>query len=49
MGFEYIGKPAAALGKGDKGADLAVMMKHWIRMSWLAATAPRSGQTLRVS
>jgi thioredoxin reductase len=29
-GFEYIGKPAAALGKGDKGADLAVMMKHWI-------------------
>ena len=29
-GFEYAGKPAAALGKGDKGADLAVMMKHWI-------------------
>lgn len=29
-GFEYVGKPVAALGKGDKGADLAVMMKHWI-------------------
>lgn len=29
-GFEHVGKPAAALGKGDKGADLAVMMKHWI-------------------
>jgi thioredoxin reductase len=29
-GFEYAGKPVAALGKGDKGADLAVMMKHWI-------------------
>jgi thioredoxin reductase len=28
-GFEYVGKPVAALGKGDKGADLAVMMKHW--------------------
>jgi len=29
-GFEYAGKPVAAYGKGDKGADLAVMMKHWI-------------------
>ena len=29
-GFEYAGKPVAALGKGDKGADLAIMMKHWI-------------------
>ena len=29
-GFEYAGKPVAAFGKGDKGADLAVMMKHWI-------------------
>jgi thioredoxin reductase len=29
-GFEYSGKPVAAYGKGDKGADLAVMMKHWI-------------------
>jgi thioredoxin reductase len=29
-GFEYAGKPMAALGTGDKGADLAVMMKHWI-------------------
>jgi thioredoxin reductase len=29
-GFEYAGKRVAALGKGDKGADLAVMMKHWI-------------------
>ena len=29
-GFEYAGKPVAALGKGDKGAELAVMMKHWI-------------------
>lgn len=29
-GFEYAGKSVAALGKGDKGADLAVMMKHWI-------------------
>jgi thioredoxin reductase len=29
-GFEYAGKPVAALGQGDKGADLAVMMKHWI-------------------
>lgn len=28
-GFEYAGKKVAALGKGDKGADLAVMMKHW--------------------
>jgi thioredoxin reductase len=29
-GFEYSGKPVAALGKGDKGADLAVMMRHWM-------------------
>src|SRR6478672_1336549 len=29
-GFEYAGKPVAAFGKGDKGAELAVMMKHWI-------------------
>lgn len=28
-GFEYAGKPVAAYGKGDKGADLAIMMKHW--------------------
>lgn len=28
-GFEYVGKRAAAYGKGDKGADLAIMMKHW--------------------
>ena len=29
-GFEYAGRPVAAYGKGDKGADLAIMMKHWI-------------------
>ncbi|WP_165421388.1 NAD(P)/FAD-dependent oxidoreductase [Bradyrhizobium sp. Leo170] len=29
-GFEYAGKPVAAFGKGDEGADLAVMMKHWM-------------------
>lgn len=29
-GFEYAGKPVAAYGKGDKGADLAIMMKHWM-------------------
>jgi thioredoxin reductase len=29
-GFEYAGKPVAALGEGDKGTELAVMMKHWI-------------------
>lgn len=29
-GFEYAGKAVAAYGKGDKGADLALMMKHWI-------------------
>jgi thioredoxin reductase len=29
-GFEYAGKPVAAYGKGDKGADLAVMMKYWM-------------------
>jgi thioredoxin reductase len=28
-GFEYSGKALAAYGKGDKGVDLAVMMKHW--------------------
>lgn len=28
-GYEYAGKPVAAYGKGDKGADLAIMMKHW--------------------
>jgi thioredoxin reductase len=28
-GFEYAGKGVAAYGKGDKGADLAIMMKHW--------------------
>lgn len=28
-GFEYAGKPLAAYGKGDKGGDLAIMMKHW--------------------
>jgi thioredoxin reductase len=30
-GFEYVGKPVAAFGKGDKGADLGIMMKHWIQ------------------
>jgi thioredoxin reductase len=29
-GFEYSGKTVAAYGKGDKGADLAIMMKHWM-------------------
>ncbi|MBT1515750.1 NAD(P)/FAD-dependent oxidoreductase [Bradyrhizobium sp. SRL28] len=29
-GFEYVGKPVAAFGEGDKGAELAIMMKHWI-------------------
>src|SRR6185295_6834491 len=29
-GFEYAGKPVVAYGKGDKGAELAVMMKHWM-------------------
>ena len=29
-GFEYAGKPVAAYGKGDKGVELAVMMKHWM-------------------
>ena len=29
-GFEYAGKPVAAYGKGDKGAELGIMMKHWI-------------------
>jgi len=29
-GFEYAGKPVAAYGKGDKGAELAIMMKYWI-------------------
>ncbi|WP_024576537.1 MULTISPECIES: NAD(P)/FAD-dependent oxidoreductase [unclassified Afipia] len=28
-GFEYSGKKVAAYGSGDKGADLAIMMKHW--------------------
>jgi thioredoxin reductase len=30
-GFEYAGKPVAAYGKGDKGAELAVAMKHWVQ------------------
>jgi len=29
-GFEYAGKPVAAFGKGDKAAELAIMMKHWM-------------------
>ncbi|HEU0145274.1 MAG TPA: NAD(P)/FAD-dependent oxidoreductase [Bradyrhizobium sp.] len=29
-GFEYVGKRVAAYGKGDKGAELAIMMKHWM-------------------
>jgi thioredoxin reductase len=29
-GFEYLGKAVAAYGRGDKGAELAVMMKHWM-------------------
>ena len=29
-GFEYAGKPVAAYGRGDKGAELAVMMKYWM-------------------
>jgi thioredoxin reductase len=29
-GFEYKDRPVAAYGKGDKGADLAIMMKYWI-------------------
>jgi thioredoxin reductase len=30
-GYEYAGKTVVALGKGDRGVDLAIMMKHWIR------------------
>lgn len=29
-GFEYAGKPVAAFGKGDKGAELAIAMKQWM-------------------
>lgn len=29
-GFEYRGKTVAAYGKGDKGAELGLMMRHWI-------------------
>jgi thioredoxin reductase len=29
-GFEYAGKQVAAYGKADKGAELAIMMKHWM-------------------
>ncbi|MBR0719032.1 NAD(P)/FAD-dependent oxidoreductase [Bradyrhizobium liaoningense] len=29
-GLEYAGKPVAAYGKGDRGAELAIMMKHWV-------------------
>lgn len=28
-GFEYAGRRVAAYGKGDKAADLAIMIKHW--------------------
>jgi thioredoxin reductase len=28
-GFEYADKPIAAFGDGDKGAALALMMRHW--------------------
>jgi thioredoxin reductase len=30
-GFEYAGKPVAAYGKNDKGAELALMMNHWMQ------------------
>lgn len=30
-GYEYAGKTVVALGKGERGVDLAIMMKHWIR------------------
>jgi thioredoxin reductase len=30
-GFEYAGEPLAAYGKGDKAAELAVAMKHWMQ------------------
>jgi thioredoxin reductase len=30
-GYEYADKAVAAYGPGDKGADLAVMMKHWVK------------------
>jgi thioredoxin reductase len=29
-GFEYRGKAVAAYGKGDKGAELGIMMQHWV-------------------
>ena len=29
-GFEYKGKAVAAYGKGDKGAELGLMMRHWM-------------------
>jgi thioredoxin reductase len=29
-GFEYAGKRVAAYGKGDKGAELGLVMKHWM-------------------
>jgi thioredoxin reductase len=30
-GYEYASMPSAAYGKGDRGAELALMMQHWIR------------------
>jgi thioredoxin reductase len=29
-GFEYRGKAVAAYGKGDKGAELGIVMQHWV-------------------
>lgn len=47
-GFEYAGKPVAAYGKGDKGAELAVAMKHWMRDIVVCSDGPgMSAQAMR--
>lgn len=45
-GFEYAGRPVAAYGEGDKGAELAIMMKHWSRDVVACTNGPEISDTV---
>ena len=51
-GFEYSGLPLAAYGVGDKGAGLALMMRHWsddIVLCTDAGQSPTEAQQLQLA
>jgi thioredoxin reductase len=46
-GFEYRGKAVAAYGKGDKGAELGIVMQHWVVDVVVCSDGTEIGRALR--